>query len=248
MASALHLKKTVLLFLLFLVMSPWALSHAQSPGLINACVKTSNGQLRVVTSANQCVGGEQAVSWNIQGPQGPQGIQGPVGPTGPQGSAGPIGPQGEPGATGPTGPIGSQGEPGIGMFRVLDNQNVQVGLYEQSRIIRFVSSINRWLYFRADTTGFLSSGLTFLYASNNCTGAGQPNVKLDNDYLALVSSTLVDGDTAYYPTGPPQPFAYNSKRFFGGPCLQESEIGNVNPFGSFAVSSLGITPPFRLVP
>jgi len=49
------------------------------------------------------------VTWNIQGPSGPQGQ---TGPTGPQGAAGPVGPQGQQGIQGATGPQGIQGEPG----------------------------------------------------------------------------------------------------------------------------------------
>jgi hypothetical protein len=62
-----------------------------------------------------CPPGQLPVSWNVQGPTGPQGAQGPAGPTGPQGipgATGPTGQQGIQGATGPTGPQGSQGATG----------------------------------------------------------------------------------------------------------------------------------------
>jgi hypothetical protein len=66
-----------------------AITVAQGSGVINACFKAQNGQLRLVSAAGQCLPSEQAISWNqegvpgAQGPQGPQGAQGEVGPRGP---------------------------------------------------------------------------------------------------------------------------------------------------------------------
>jgi hypothetical protein len=92
-----------------------------------ACLKSQNGQVRIVDADENCLPSEQALSWSIEGPkgdtgpQGPQGIQGPQGPQGPQvtqgetGATGPQGPQGDTGETGPTGPAGPagpQGQPG----------------------------------------------------------------------------------------------------------------------------------------
>lgn len=53
-----------------------------------ACVKTSNGSIRMVTANTTCGSGETLISWNQTGPQGPQGIQGPPGPTGVPGTSG----------------------------------------------------------------------------------------------------------------------------------------------------------------
>jgi hypothetical protein len=75
-----------------------------SGGVIQACYKTQNGQLRVIDPATQvCLPSETLISWNQTGPVGPQG---PIGPQGPQGETGPTGPQGPQGIQGPTGPRG----------------------------------------------------------------------------------------------------------------------------------------------
>jgi hypothetical protein len=58
-----------------------------SNGVIHACYKTANGQLRVIDS-NGCHPSETALSWSQTGPQGPPGATGPTGATGPQGPAG----------------------------------------------------------------------------------------------------------------------------------------------------------------
>lgn len=67
-------------------------------GVIKACYKKVNGQLRLVKDFSECHPSELPISWNQMGPPGPTG---PTGPTGPQG---PIG------LTGPTGPTGPAGE------------------------------------------------------------------------------------------------------------------------------------------
>ena len=55
---------------------------AQGENIITACMKTVNGQLRIVSAATQCLPSETAISWNAVGPQGPSGPQGPQGPSG----------------------------------------------------------------------------------------------------------------------------------------------------------------------
>jgi hypothetical protein len=86
-----------------------AIAHGGDTTLIHACVKNSNGSIRIVSATTNCVSGETALDWRIQGEPGPAGPAGPAGATGPQGLAGPQGPQGE---TGPVGPQGPQGDPG----------------------------------------------------------------------------------------------------------------------------------------
>ena len=66
-----------------------AITVAQGSGVIDACFKVQNGQLRLVSAAGQCLPSEQAISWNQEGEQGPQG---PQGPQGEQGEVGPRGP------------------------------------------------------------------------------------------------------------------------------------------------------------
>ena len=47
--------------------------------MIVAC-KKSGGLLRMVVRRVECRRGEQAVTWNVQGPAGPAGPQGATGP------------------------------------------------------------------------------------------------------------------------------------------------------------------------
>lgn len=43
-------------------------------GVINACYKNVNGQLRIVSVPGQCLPSETAISWNAAGQQGPSGV------------------------------------------------------------------------------------------------------------------------------------------------------------------------------
>jgi len=47
-----------------------------SAGTIQGCVSDSNGQLRVVSNASECRKNEAPISWNTEGPPGPQGEPG----------------------------------------------------------------------------------------------------------------------------------------------------------------------------
>jgi type VI secretion system secreted protein Hcp len=53
-----------------------------SDSTISACVKNSNGAVRLVASGTACKTTEHAASWNTQGPAGPAGATGPAGPSG----------------------------------------------------------------------------------------------------------------------------------------------------------------------
>ena len=75
-----------------LVMTAWTYIRA-ADGQITVCVK-KNGNVYVIGSEysrSNCKGNDTLLSWNIQGPPGPQGPQGEQGPEGPQGSPGPQG-------------------------------------------------------------------------------------------------------------------------------------------------------------
>ena len=59
---------------------------------IHACVNASSGSVRLLLSPTDvCRQGEQALSWNTEGPAGPPGPPGSPGPTGAQGIPGPAG-------------------------------------------------------------------------------------------------------------------------------------------------------------
>ncbi len=105
------MKRIILTGLALLAVSV-VMAGTASAQVINGCAGKTLGYLRVVSSASQCTSLENAISWNITGPQGlqgPQGAPGPQGATGPQGSPGP---QGATGAPGPQGAAGPQGAPG----------------------------------------------------------------------------------------------------------------------------------------
>jgi hypothetical protein len=81
-----------------------AVAYASIPGpsgLISGCVSNQSVNnvhaLVVIDSSATCPSGTTALSWNQQGPVGPQGQ---VGPAGPQGPAGATGPQGTSGVIG----------------------------------------------------------------------------------------------------------------------------------------------------
>jgi len=98
----------IVLVLVILVAS---LAIAQSENeTYYACVKNSNGSIRMVSEGENCSHNEMLIEWNQVGPQGPQGEQGPVGP---QGLVGPQGPVGEQGPVGPQGPEGSCPDNGL---------------------------------------------------------------------------------------------------------------------------------------
>jgi hypothetical protein len=115
-----HLRRSRLLLLLLapLVVGAGVAVAAQGTGhkpanvVIWACAKKENGRLRAVAGPGRCRRGEQALSWNVQGPAGPAGPPGATGAAGPQGAQGAAGPPGADGARGPTGSRGPTGATG----------------------------------------------------------------------------------------------------------------------------------------
>src|SRR5438067_2672856 len=87
-------------------------AHKRANGVIWACAKKAGGRLRAVAGPGRCRRGEQALSWNVQGPAGPPGSAGATGSAGPQGAAGPPGADGARGPTGAKGPTGAAGPAG----------------------------------------------------------------------------------------------------------------------------------------
>lgn len=77
----------VAIFAAVLIVGLWTFVQAEGTE-ISMCVKQSGASYVIGTGfANQsCKSNEQLLTFNVTGPQGPQGIQGPIGP---QGSAGP---------------------------------------------------------------------------------------------------------------------------------------------------------------
>jgi hypothetical protein len=66
-----------------LVVTAIALAHGGDATAIHSCVTTQSGAIRIVSPDTQCKGGQTALDWNVQGPQGVSGPSGPSGPAGP---------------------------------------------------------------------------------------------------------------------------------------------------------------------
>jgi hypothetical protein len=95
-----------------------SLISAADAGPTDACVNETTGAIRLLLSGG-CNSGENAISLNVEGkqgpagPHGPAGPRGPEGPPGPEGPKGPMGPKGDKGASqGPQGPQGNVGPQG----------------------------------------------------------------------------------------------------------------------------------------
>ncbi len=84
----------------------------RAKGVIFACAQKQGGRLRVVAAAGSCRRGEQALAWNIQGPEGKRGPSGADGSQGPSGASGAAGARGATGASGPAGAAGAAGARG----------------------------------------------------------------------------------------------------------------------------------------
>ncbi len=85
---------------------------SDAEGEIAACRHKGSGLVRIPAGGGSCRRNEQAISWNVSGPRGPQGVAGPQGPAGPKGDTGAKGDAGVKGDAGPQGPIGLRGERG----------------------------------------------------------------------------------------------------------------------------------------
>jgi hypothetical protein len=105
---------------------------------LRACINAPDGHLYL---AGRCPG--ESLTWNQEGPAGPQGTPGPQGASGPQGPPGPPGPQGPPGPPGPKGGASAVAKMSAGLtgsaFRLVSAQtqgtktNFSLGKYAERR-------------------------------------------------------------------------------------------------------------------
>ena len=70
------MSRIALVLLLAVSLVAVCLAGAASAQVINACVKTKNGALRIVSDPADCTSRETPISWNQQGPQGDPGLNG----------------------------------------------------------------------------------------------------------------------------------------------------------------------------
>jgi hypothetical protein len=108
---------------------------------ITACVKKSNGSVRIIIGKMKCAKNERLTTWtstsdNLIGPSGATGSIGATGergPAGAKGNDGAIGPQGIQGLTGATGPKGDTGATGTnGISKVLIASGAQTSINQGS--------------------------------------------------------------------------------------------------------------------
>ena len=69
----------------------YATAAGDAPTTIEACRNIRHGLVRIVVDGKGCKSNEAALSWDLQGREGP------AGPAGPAGAPGPAGPKGDPG-------------------------------------------------------------------------------------------------------------------------------------------------------
>lgn len=191
-------------------------------GVIHACYKKENGQLRVVGASQSCLASETALSWNAVGPQGPQGEQGLAGPQGeqgmpgpqgPRGEQGPQGPRGEHGVAGPAGPRGADGQPGTpGYIRAYDADGQFLGyLVNDNPLKVFVPALERVA--GLDFEGDVETGNIF-FESADCSG--QPYKSATNAYsIFTVGGRFYTGRSA-----PPANRQIQSQLLSSGGCIR----------------------------
>src|SRR5918999_6477606 len=78
-----HATGALLLIVTGLGISDALVAHRGDRTRVHACVNQSNGTIRIVAANGSCRAHENALDWNITGPQGPAGPRGPAGPQGP---------------------------------------------------------------------------------------------------------------------------------------------------------------------
>jgi hypothetical protein len=216
------------------------------------------------------------------GPEGPRGESGPrgsageaglAGPAGPQGTPGPKGDKGEPGAPGTAGAKGAQGDrgaPGLaggkgdkgdrgetgaagqGGLRVVDANDVEVGmLLPPNNALLQVE--NTWVEMALDNgtpSGFAecTGGCAMYYFEDDDCGvvSGSPAF-LTLSAGSLVRDALVVDGEVQYPKGAVAPHVFRSQQFDHQDCspLWPTRM-DAAALGKLPVSSLKLTAPFHL--
>src|SRR5262245_33741275 len=201
------------------------------------------------------------------GPQGPAGAQGPVGPMGPTGPAGvagapgaagvpgsqgPAGPMGPAGTQGPQGVAGPQGPAGAGALRVLDNLGQPVAFVGGTKTSpTYLMMADGYPYYVGlNRTGFLETGVSFVYASSDCSGK---RLMLATDG-SMVRTTSLVRNTLFFPMEPYQSQQVGSMETIAagqdpesrGTCFSLSTSGLVGVAAGMDLSLFGFTPPFHV--
>jgi hypothetical protein len=169
-------------------------SYADSE-TITACVKKSNGSVRIITGKMKCAKSERLTTWtstsdNLIGPAGATGSvgatgeRGPAGATGNDGAIGPQGIQGLTGATGPKGDTGATGADGISKVLVASGAQTSINQGSSGTVISFTVPAGKY--------GMsIESGLSYSNATSAMSGFATLN--------CFLSSSSNYGDSASTP-------------------------------------------------
>ncbi len=240
------LKRTLVLGVFFVAVS----GHAFAQNVITACVKTQNGQTRIVSPAAPCLPSETRVEWNVVGPVGPAGAAGSPGAPGGQGPKGDTGPQGERGPGGP--------------FRLLDASDRLVGVVFTANLLTASSpSVVRVLKTEGDdlvafdvTYAGYAAGANLYYSDTNCSSADRYLAMSQPDFFRFgtVITEPSGQRSLFYPGSQPVPdgIALRSYRRSGmsaGACVTLATPITDGPLASYKVAEQNLLDfefPFRL--
>jgi hypothetical protein len=210
------------------------------------------------------------------GPRGSAGEAGPAGPAGPQGNPGPKGDKGESGAPGAPGAKGAQGDPGApglaggkgdkgdkgdrgeggaagqGGLRVVDANDVEVGmLLPPNNALLQVE--NTWVEIALDNataSGFAECTggcAVYYFEDDDCGVQSGSSGFLTISAGSLVRDALVVDGEVQYPKGAVAPHVFRSQRFDQQDCSAMSPTTiAAAAVGTLPVSSLNLTAPFHL--
>jgi hypothetical protein len=155
-------------------------------------------------------------------------------------------------AAGPKGDPGAPGTPGLGVLRLFDSLNHQIGYSQGGDTVERVVVVANGYLMRLDVlpSGFLDTAATLYYEGLDCAGAGyavamdEPTLS-DSPFYRVVS--IYGGSVHVHPlTGTVR--TVQSHFDIGGFCYSGNETLSVNPYEALIpVSALGV-PPFRLAP
>jgi Collagen triple helix repeat (20 copies) len=159
---------------------------------ITACVKKSNGSVRIITGKMKCAKNERLTTWtstsdNLIGPAGATGSigatgeRGPAGPTGNDGAIGLQGIQGLTGATGPKGDTGATGANGISKVLIASGAQTSINQGSSGTVISLTVPAGKYAM-------SIESGLSYSNANTSMSGYETLN--------CFVTSSTTYGDAA----------------------------------------------------
>jgi hypothetical protein len=171
--------------------------HGGDASVIHACIRRSDGRVRIVGRDSACLKGEKPIHWNITGPRGAAGPKGDKGDHGLQGPRGPTGPQSPPRAPGESGIAVYDGN-GAKVGDVIDINLDFTGQFGGTAVIALALD-GRFLALRATPSGFQGFHDRLRFESVDCSGT--PFLDPRPSAVALIPPVAVGppGNTVYVP-------------------------------------------------